>query len=837
MSTVVYWWRVAAARSWRAALVTALVGGLLGAVALGAVAGARRTATAYGRYLASIDASDAFVNVPGRVPGVPLSRPITLISRLPGVTASAAYVGMDASPVFRGKADDAFQINDLIGSYAGPAFTGAYLGQDRMTVLAGRLPRPGATTEIALTPLIAAKFGVGVGGRVTYLFSNAGNPGVPAARPIRRTFLVTAIVAVPPVLVDQSDAVNAAVLPPGATRQLLAYYQYAWVGVRLDHGTAGIPALQRHLALLARTLENEIFLKAHLRLPGLAFNIRNLAIVRGQVQQAILPQAVALAIFGGIAALAMLVLAGQGLAQLVSRSAADIAAVRALGATRAQAAVAASLPGGIAVAGAVIIAVAGAVAVSPLAPVGPVRLFDPARGVRADGLVLGAGSALLAAALLGLLALMAARATRPPAGPGEGRPSMIARAAAAAGLPAAAVVGSRNALERGSGLRAVPVRAALLGSAAAVTAVTIAVVFGTSLTGLISHPVRYGWNWNVLIQAEGGYGNWRPGAMSGLIDGQPAVAGWSDFAFSQLPFGGSTVVPVLGVQHIAGSVEPPTTSGQPFSGNNQIELGAVTMRQLGKHIGDTVMVGSKRYQRPFTIVGTVTLPSFGLALADHVSLGRGAMMSEQALLAVQGLSPKESTAPDQPSQAAPSAVAIDLVPGTSAAQRARLVRHITSANPDGAPGGTYQLTHYQAAAIDNAAQMGGQPLTLALSLTAAAVLSLALTVLTSVRRRRRELALLKTLGMTRRQVRAIVAWQTTLTLAVAVVVGVPLGIAVGRWAWTSFANSLGVAPVTVVSASGIALGFAALLVTGNLLAAIPAAVAAGTPPAAALRTE
>jgi len=32
-----------------------------------------------------------------------------------------------------------------------------------------------------------------------------------------------------------------------------------------------------------------------------------------------------------------------------------------------------------------------------------------------------------------------------------------------------------------------------------------------------------------------------------------------------------------------------------------------------------------------------------------------------------------------------------------------------------------------------------------------------------VRRRRRELALLKTLGMTRHQLRAIVAWQTTLT--------------------------------------------------------------------------
>jgi hypothetical protein len=53
-----------------------VIGGLLGAVALGALAGARRTASAYDRYLASINISDAFVNVPGKPPGVPVTEPI-----------------------------------------------------------------------------------------------------------------------------------------------------------------------------------------------------------------------------------------------------------------------------------------------------------------------------------------------------------------------------------------------------------------------------------------------------------------------------------------------------------------------------------------------------------------------------------------------------------------------------------------------------------------------------------------------------------------------------------------------------------------------------------------
>jgi hypothetical protein len=836
MRTALYWWRATRGNSWRAALAVALIGGLLGAVALGAVAGARRTASAYGRYLASTNASNALVNIPGIVPGAPVAHPMTVISRLPGVTAGAAYIGLAANPVFGGHVDDAFTSSNLIGSYTGPSFSGEYFGQDRMTVLAGRMPGISAPDQIALSPDLAGKFGVGVGGRVTYqLYRVSLRTG--ATVPTRRaTFRVTAIVDVPPVLVDQSDATNAAVLPPGTTRRVLASYEYAWVGVQLKGGIAGIPELQHNLRSLATAVVQQEFRETHRKLPGLVFNIRSSDIIASQVQQAIRPQAVALTVFGAIAALAMLVLAGQGLAQMLSRAGPDISALRALGATRAQAAAAASLPGAIAVVGAAVLAVAGAIALSPLAPVGPVRLFDPARGIRADGLVLGAGSVLLAAILLAALAVMAARAVRQPAGRRDGRPSAIARAAAAAGLPAAAVVGSRNALEPGSGQRAVPVRAALIGSIAAVTAVVTAVVFGSSLAGLIGHPARYGWNWNIVIQADGGYGSLSPATMSRLIDHQPGVAGWSGLAFGQLPIDGQ-VIPVLGLQRNQGNVEPPTTSGRPITDNDQIELGTSTLRELGKQIGDTVRVGDKPYQRRMTIAGTVTLPSFGVSLSDHVSLGRGAMLTEAALLAVTGTGTENFTSERQASQVIPSAVAVDLVPGTSTAQQARLVHRITSANPDGTPGGTYQLKTYLAAAIVNASQMGGQPLALALGLAAAAVLSLALTVLASVRRRHRELALLKTLGMTRRQVRTIVAWQTSIVLAVTVIIGVPLGLAAGRWAWNAFAGSLGVAPVTVVPVPALVAGFVVLLAAGNLLALLPAAAAARIPPGITLRAE
>ena len=69
MSTALYRWRAAVRRSWRPLVVLALLGGVLGAVALAAVAGAWRTDTAYGRYLRAANVSDAFVNVPGEAAG------------------------------------------------------------------------------------------------------------------------------------------------------------------------------------------------------------------------------------------------------------------------------------------------------------------------------------------------------------------------------------------------------------------------------------------------------------------------------------------------------------------------------------------------------------------------------------------------------------------------------------------------------------------------------------------------------------------------------------------------------------------------------------------------
>src|SRR5262249_38072587 len=87
------------------------------------------------------------------------------------------------------------------------------------------------------------------------------------------------------------------------------------------------------------------------------------------------------------------------------------------------------------------------------------------------------------------------------------------------------------------------------------------------------------------------------------------------------------------------------------------------------------------------------------------------------------------------------------------------------------------------------------PLALACVLMLLRCGTIAHTLLPSVRQRRRELAVLKTLGFVSRQVRATVAWQATAIAGVGLIVGLPLGLIAGRWAWLLFAGHAAIVPV------------------------------------------
>jgi predicted lysophospholipase L1 biosynthesis ABC-type transport system permease subunit len=115
--------------------------------------------------------------------------------------------------------------------------------------------------------------------------------------------------------------------------------------------------------------------------------------------------------------------------------------------------------------------------------------------------------------------------------------------------------------------------------------------------------------------------------------------------------------------------------------------------------------------------------------------------------------------------------------------------------------------------------------------------TLAHTLVSSTRSRRHDLAILKTLGFVRRQVRHAIAWQATMIAAIALLIGLPTGVAAGRWAWRVFAAQLGVLPEPAAPLITILIAIPAALALANLVAAAPGRAAARAQPATILRSE
>jgi ABC-type lipoprotein release transport system permease subunit len=156
-------------------------------------------------------------------------------------------------------------------------------------------------------------------------------------------------------------------------------------------------------------------------------------------------------------------------------------------------------------------------------------------------------------------------------------------------------------------------------------------------------------------------------------------------------------------------------------------------------------------------------------------------------------------------------------------------------NDQGNAGGL--VAQLRPAEIVNYRTMGTTPAILGGGLALGAVAALALTLVASVRRRRREIALLKTLGFVRRQLAVAVAWQSSIAVSIGVVIGVPIGILLGRELWNLFAHEIDAVPMPSVPGLVIILIVVGALLLANAVAAIPGRMAAKTSTALVLREE
>jgi hypothetical protein len=406
------------------------------------------------------------------------------------------------------------------------------------------------------------------------------------------------------------------------------------------------------------------------------------------------------------------------------------------------------------------------------------------------------------------------------------------------------VVGVRFALEPGQGRTAVPVRSVLFAAVLAVVMVVATLTFATSLNTLVSHPPLYGWNWSYALYPV----NAVPPQALHLLSHDPLVAGWAGLDYTDAQIDGQAVPIILG--RPGAKVAPPILSGHGLDGKNQIVLGAATLSRLHKHVGDTVSLSyetakdAPEYIPPtrLVIVGTATFPAVGYDsfVAEHTSMGTGALVST-------GIQPpalqRAAHGPD-PNLNGPELVVVRLRPGISATagradmQRiARAANKVFAADPHGAGNDVSVLGTLRPAQIVNYHTVGSTPVILAVGLAAGAIVALGLTLAASVRRRRRDLALLKTLGFTQRQLAAAVAWQATVIAAIGVILGVPLGIVLGRQLWILFARNINAVPDPAVPVLSVLLVAIGALLFANLDAALPGLDAAHTPAALALRAE
>jgi len=843
LSVAWYRFRCSFARQWTAYLGVVLVIGLIGGVAMASVAGARRTQSSYPMFLASTNPSDMTMAVYNATanggPGPSLT---TRIKSIPGVKSVRTFI---APPVVPLNAKGAPRLSTLGYVIGLGSLDGLLTKQDRLGLVQGRLIDPTKINQIEITPSAARIFGVHLNQVVPLgLYDNAQESepgfGTPKVRPLLlvRAKVVGIVELNSDVVQDGVDqAFGFVFVTPAYLHKALSlspgHDTPALYDLQLTRGGHGVAAVEADLAKIVPR--------------GYTYEFHVTSRVTAQTELAIKPESIALGAFGLIAALASLVLASQAIARLLRSGEEDRRILRSLGARPLDTVGEGLIGVTMAVLLGSILAFVVAVGLSPLTPIGPVRSVYPDPGVAFDWTVLGLGLAIL---ILGLGAVALTLSFRGAPHRVDRRyrtvtrRSSVVRSAQRSGLPVAGVVGVHFALESGRGRTTTPVRSVLAGTVLAVALVVATLTFASGLSTLVSRPSLYGWNWNYALNPT----NNVPPIEVKLLNHDRDVAAWSGFNYTDAAIDGKAF-PIL-LTNPRDRVSPPILSGHEVDTNHQIVLGAATMASLHKTIGDTVEVsygGPKDapvYIPPtkLTIVGTATLPAVGYSsfISEHTSMGTGAIVPngiEPAAMAQAIKSP-------DPNLNGWELVFVRLAPGVSDRVGRKNLQRIDEAankvfaNDKHATGNNVSVLGVERPAqIVNYRSVGSTPVILAVGLALGAVVALGLTLIASVRRRRRDLALLKSFGFTHRQLAGAVAWQATVNAVVGIVIGIPLGIIVGRELWTLFARNINAVPDPTVPVLPVILVGIGTLVFTNLVAVLPGRSAARTSTALVLRAE
>jgi hypothetical protein len=375
-----------------------------------------------------------------------------------------------------------------------------------------------------------------------------------------------------------------------------------------------------------------------------------------------------------------------------------------------------------------------------------------------------------------------------------------------------------------------PTMSAIIGSTIAVAAVAVAVTFGVNLDRLVDTPALYGWAWDA--QVGGGFDGIATRPARAALDGMEPVEAYTGGNSSQLavrPDGQERAVPVpaLGLDPLVGDLYPPVVEGRRVTSPDEVVLGGITMEELGVGVGDTVVAELPGAVEPseLEVVGRAVLPAIGAGNFATTGLGRGALVAGEVF-----------DDPQEPGKY--TYFLVDYAPGVdreAADQELQLA--IEEIIPDDCADLHCVDRNRRPGEIRDYDRVRSTPLVLATVLGLLGIAVLTHTLVTGVRRHRRDLGVLAALGFVRRQIASTTAWQAITVAGVSLLVGIPVGVAGGRFVWGAFADHLGVVVPAQSPVTAILIAIPVTIVLAVAVSLPPAFAAARTHPSEALRSE
>ena len=786
---VAYLTSIEVRRRWRSlALIALLVAVVVGTV-VASVAGARRSRTAFDRYLQELNPPHAMAfgepEVLDRLddaPGVEAALPIELAAIFPATGTEDFFpmaVSLDGRVPY------------------------AYL---RYPVVEGRLTDPAAPLEVVLGERTSARLGAGVGDEISML-SLSGE----AARQAEESgdfepdgpelvFDVVGIVREPGDIGSRESDLTLTFLTP-AFRQRYDAEQIGTIG----EGSFVVMAEGGDTAALAESFSGE-----DLELDS-SFSPE---VARRQVNPTMRSIATGLLVFALVAGVAGVAAIAQALGRMHQSGAEDDAVLAALGVARRGRWARRLVPAGGAVAAGSGVGLVLAALASRWFPVGLARRAEPDPGFDLDGTVLLVGGALALAVGLGLTAWLAAAATRAATRPRPaGRVSRAARRAADSGAPSNAVTG----LSLASGTPGAPGRAAMAGTALGVLGVVAALVFSASLDHLTASPRLYGWGWDANI-AGADISHVPAGAVDqrALLD-DPDLAAVAEVVFQVGIYLDGTPDSGIVAHDVKGHVGPVIVEGDEPTGPDEVALGVDSLERIGKSVGDAVDVAIGEQVRTMRVVGITTLP----VSQDGGSSTIGAFMRSDAASALDFDCDEQSSCYQNVAVIAAPGVDIEVLRDRYSDPDADLAVDLPS--PPGE--------------IERLEAVEQLPRYLAVFLAVLAAVSVTYVSAMTVRRRRGDLAVLRVLGMTAADVRSVVTYQVLALTVSGAVVGAGLGVAVGRQVWRVIAADVSVPFAPRLPLAAVLLVPVATLALTQATASFSRRSAGRIKPAIALRTE